>query len=99
MGMWVEVSKRVGVVRLLFRGERTYSMVKGRGRGEISICDEVWVADRMRLLDYLDDVWSNIWDLVVMGIDELRSIYPRVKPTPYFSLFSGTPRNKDRPMA
>jgi len=24
----------------------------------------------------LDDVWSDIWDLVVMEIDELRSIIP-----------------------
>jgi hypothetical protein len=30
----------------------------------------------MRLLNYLDDVWSDIWDLVVMEVDELRSITP-----------------------
>ena len=67
-------------------------MVKGGGRGEIPICDEVWVADRMRLLDYLDDVWSNIWDLVVMEIDELRSIYPPSKTHPLFFSFFRNPK-------
>jgi hypothetical protein len=48
----------------------------------------------LRLLDYLDGVWSDIWDLIVMEIDELRSIIPppRVKPTPYFSIFGGLPK-------
>jgi hypothetical protein len=45
-------------------GERAYFMVKGRGKAPV--CDEVWVAERLRLLDYLDGVWSDIWDLVVM---------------------------------
>jgi len=44
----------------MMRDDRGYFMVKGRGKGEIPICDEVWVAERMRLLDYLDGVWSNI---------------------------------------
>jgi hypothetical protein len=30
----------------------------------------------MRLLDYLDNVWSDIWDLIVMEVNELRSIIP-----------------------
>jgi hypothetical protein len=30
----------------------------------------------LRLLDYLDGVWSDIWDLIVMEIDKLRSIIP-----------------------
>jgi hypothetical protein len=47
--------------------------------------------ERMGLLDYLDDVWSDIWDLIVMEVDELRSIIPsQNKPHFYFSLhFSG----------
>jgi len=35
-------------------------MVKGGGRGETPICDETWIAESMRLLDHLDNVWSNI---------------------------------------
>jgi hypothetical protein len=30
----------------------------------------------MRLLNYLDDVWSDIWNLIMMEVDELRSITP-----------------------
>jgi hypothetical protein len=69
-------AEHVFVIPFMTRGERAYFMVKGRGRGEIPICDEVWVAERLRLLDYLDGVWSDIWDLIVMEIDELRSIIP-----------------------
>jgi hypothetical protein len=45
----------------------------------------------MRLLNYLDDVWSDIWDLVVMEVDELRSITPH-----FLFLLHLTPRNKSR---
>jgi hypothetical protein len=45
--------------------------------------------ERMRLLNYLDDIWSDIWDLVVMEIDELRSIIPPSKTHPLFFPFSG----------
>jgi hypothetical protein len=69
-------AEHVFVIPFMTRGERAYFMVKGRGRGKIPICDEVWVAERLRLLDYLDGVWSDIWDLIVMEIDELRSIIP-----------------------
>ena len=62
------------MIPFIIRGERAYFMVKGRGRGEIPICDEVWIVDRMRLLNHLDDVWSDIWDLIMMEVDELRSI-------------------------
>jgi hypothetical protein len=38
-------------------------------------------------------LWSDIWDLIVMEIDELRSIIPpRVKPTLYFSIFRIDPQ-------
>jgi hypothetical protein len=30
--------------------------------------------ERTGLLDYLDDLWSDIWDLMAMEVDELRSI-------------------------
>jgi hypothetical protein len=30
----------------------------------------------MRLLDHLDNVWSNICDLIMMEVDKLRNIMP-----------------------
>jgi hypothetical protein len=30
--------------------------------------------ERTGLLDYLDDVWSDIWDLRVLEVDELRGV-------------------------
>jgi hypothetical protein len=32
--------------------------------------------ERTELLDHLDNIWSDIWDLMVMEVNELRGVMP-----------------------
>jgi hypothetical protein len=36
--------------------------------------DESKVVERTGLPGYLDDMWSDIWDLMAMEVNELRSV-------------------------
>ena len=41
-----------------------------------SVCGSVRVVERSGLLNYLNDLWNDIWDLTIYEVDELRDEIP-----------------------